>query len=360
MGKPRRRSSGRWDVQIRLAGIPAESRSFDSYQDALAWRDQRTAELRVLQRQQRRLGRGYVRRSVGDLIEHFLAVELPRYPNRKTAKVYRSKLVWWQEKLGQIEVQDLTTADIASLRDELAQSLTAASVNRYLAPLSVVLNLAAGEWMWIPTNPMAGLRRLREAKRRVIVEGEEREPYLDATERGRLLDAIQVTGNRNLCDLVVLALSCGARRGELLGLTWRDVRIDPAEKVVTLSFIDTKNGDSRSVDVVGPGFDVLIRRRKVRRLGNNHVFPAHRGSGPACFWRQHWVEAREEAGFPNLRFHDLRHVFASELVMSGATLAEVAEVLGHKTLAMVRRYAHFATGHTASVSRRAAARMWGG
>lgn len=360
MSKPRKLDSGRWNVQVRLTGIPGESRTFDTYTEAVEWRDQRTAELRKLRRQHSRVRGAPVRRTVADLVDYFLGIELPRYSNRGTAKRYRAALLWWREHLGALQVQDLTAADIATARDRLAQEVSAATVNRYLAPLSVALNLAAGEWMWISSNPMAGLRRLREEKHRVVVEGEKREPYLDAVERQRLMEAVEATGHRNLADLVVLALSSGARQGELLGLTWRDVRIDPSEGIATLSFIDTKNGESRSVDVVGPGFDVLVRRRKIRRLDNTHLFPGRRKGSAAKFPRVFWDAAREQAGFPNLRFHDLRHIFASELVMSGATLAEVAEVLGHKTLAMVRRYAHFAKGHTAEVSRRAAARMWAG
>ena len=62
-----------------------------------------------------------------------------------------------------------------------------------------------------------------------------------------------------------------------------------------------------------------------------------------------WYKAMERAGIEDFRFHDLRHTFASYLAMSGATLAELAEALGHKTLVMVKRYTHLTEGHTASV-----------
>ena len=68
--------------------------------------------------------------------------------------------------------------------------------------------------------------------------------------------------------------------------------------------------------------------------------------------RKHWYDAVEAAGIEDFRFHDLRHSAASYLAMNGATLAEIAEVLGHKTLQMVKRYAHLSDQHTAAVVER--------
>ena len=68
--------------------------------------------------------------------------------------------------------------------------------------------------------------------------------------------------------------------------------------------------------------------------------------------RKSWLNALEKAGIEDFRFHDLRHSTASYLAMNGATLAEIAEVLGHKTLAMVKRYSHLSEAHTAGVLER--------
>lgn len=68
--------------------------------------------------------------------------------------------------------------------------------------------------------------------------------------------------------------------------------------------------------------------------------------------RKHWYKAMEDAELEDFRFHDLRHSAASYLAMNGATLAEIAEILGHKTLQMVKRYAHLSDQHTAKVVER--------
>ena len=83
----------------------------------------------------------------------------------------------------------------------------------------------------------------------------------------------------------------------------------------------------------------------------NHRMLPSTGTQPMCI-RRAWGNAVERAGIANFRFHDLRHSYASYLAMNGASLLEIAELLGHKTLAMVKRYAHLTETHTRSVVER--------
>ncbi len=78
-----------------------------------------------------------------------------------------------------------------------------------------------------------------------------------------------------------------------------------------------------------------------RTLGTEQVFPVA--------IRKSWEAVREKAGLEDFHWHDLRHSAASYLAMNGASLAEIAEVLGHRQLSMVKRYAHLSTQHTAGV-----------
>jgi integrase len=93
----------------------------------------------------------------------------------------------------------------------------------------------------------------------------------------------------------------------------------------------------------------LYEREK--RADTDLLFPRDDGLAPMEI-RKHWNRALREAGIEDFRFHDLRHTAASYLAMNGATLAEIADVLGHKTLQMVKRYAHLSDQHTASVVER--------
>jgi integrase len=144
--------------------------------------------------------------------------------------------------------------------------------------------------------------------------------------------------------VVVLALATGARKMELLSLTWNDV--DFRRQVIILH--DTKNGERRVLPITGHAYEVLVHCARVRRTDTHYVFPSQNGTKPFDI-RRAWVASLQRAGIPDFRFHDLRHSAASYLAMNGASLAEISEILGHKTLAMVKRYAHLSEVHTAGV-----------
>lgn len=103
--------------------------------------------------------------------------------------------------------------------------------------------------------------------------------------------------------------------------------------------------------MTGPALALMHQHAKVRRLDTMLVFPNATGEKPLGI-RNAFEDAVERAGLKDFRFHDLRHTFASYLAMNGASLLEIAEVLGHKTLAMVKRYAHLCEAHTRSVVER--------
>jgi integrase len=96
----------------------------------------------------------------------------------------------------------------------------------------------------------------------------------------------------------------------------------------------------------------------IRRPDTTLVFPNKTGTQPASI-REAWEHAVRRAGIEDFTFHDLRHTAASYLVMDGASLVEIAEILGHKTLSMVKRYAHLSGDHTASVVSRMNKKIFG-
>jgi len=150
-----------------------------------------------------------------------------------------------------------------------------------------------------------------------------------------------------LYSVVVLALSTGMRQGEILGIQWKDV--DFERRRILLH--ETKNGERRASPLVGHACELIKDLAKVRRFDNPYVFPSKRQDKPASI-RKSWEAVIRKSGLEDFRFHDLRHTAASYLAMNGATLAEIAEVLGHKTLQMVKRYAHLSDAHTTGVVER--------
>ena len=133
----------------------------------------------------------------------------------------------------------------------------------------------------------------------------------------------------------------------MLSLHWADVDV----KRGMLTFRKTKNGETRTVPLTGYALDVLAHHTTIHRLDTTLVFPDRTGTRPMSI-REAWEYAVKRAGLQDFRFHDLRHSAASYLAMGGASLAEIAEVLGHKTLQMTKRYTHLTESHTRGVVER--------
>jgi integrase len=138
----------------------------------------------------------------------------------------------------------------------------------------------------------------------------------------------------------VLALHTGMRKGEILGLEWE--RVDLASARIRLE--RTKSGEPRGVPVNRDVYEVLIALAPDPARRRGRVFPAgddRRGSQI----RTAFEAALTRAGITGFRFHDLRHTAASHLVMRGASLKDVQEILGHADLRMTNRYAHLSPTH---------------
>lgn len=262
-----------------------------------------------------------------------------------TQRHQATQLVWWRQQLGTLRLDQLTPARLTTCRERLAETRAPATVNRYLAVLSHALNVAIQEWGWLEASPLRRVRRLREPQGRVR--------YLDDAERQRLLDACAQSPNCVLLPVVTLALATGARKQELLSLTWREVDF----RRERLLLLVTKTGARRSVPLTGRAFTALQALAKVRRLDTALVFPRRDGQAPLDI-RHAWQQAVFQANLQDFRFHDLRHCCASYLAMQGASVMEIADVLGHKTLQMVQRYAHLAEAHTAQVVARMTAAIF--
>jgi integrase len=125
----------------------------------------------------------------------------------------------------------------------------------------------------------------------------------------------------------------------------------------------TKNGERRALPLMGPAFTVLQERKRIRRIDTDLVFPdpslTKHGRARPYDYAKGFKMALQAAGIEDFRFHDLRHTAASYLAMNGATTAEIAAVLGHKTLQMVKRYSHLTEQHVSAVVERMTGRVFG-
>ena len=341
-------------AKVRLKGFPSQSATFERKTDAKEWAKQTEASIRE--------GRYFKtteakKHTIADFIDRYLCEIEKKNPKRFVD--VKKLLNWWKKEVGAYLLSDLTRALIAEQRDKLLNSTgrnvskgnlvqrSPSTVNRYMVALGHALTIAANEWEWIHENPMRKISKLPEPRGRVR--------FLDDDERERLLETCKTLTNPHLHTLVVLALSTGARHGELIKLRWGDIDWD--RKVITLH--DTKNKERRLLPLMHYARELMEAHHKTRSLASDLVFPSPSNLMRPWDSRSSWLSALKKANIQNFRFHDLRHSCASYLAMNGASLAEIAEVLGHKTLQMVKRYAHLSEAHTAKVVQRMNERIFG-
>jgi integrase len=264
-----------------------------------------------------------------------------------------TRLAWWVAHFGDRLVHEITDDDVHAALELLANEpattyvgrlpsgkpilrpkkgkRSAATINRYHVSLGALLKFAQRKRL-LPKgwqNPSHQVERQPEDNARVR--------YLTEDERKRLLAVCKTSYWPRLYALVLMALTTGARRGELLRMTWQDIDVSGAAAFVRTS----KNGEPR----VLPLTPAVVTELK-RFLGKPEqlVFGSERRPGKPMCIEAHWKSALKQAKISNFRFHDCRHSCASALAQQGASLLELADVLGHRTMAMVRRYSHLSIG----------------
>lgn len=336
-------------VKIRLKGRSPVTRTFDRKTDAHIWAQDQEVQFR----RERNLGTiATANKTLGEMIDRYLENELPK--RRTNAGLTKTCLEWWKSELGDRKLKEISPSTLAECRDLLLRTdhkqhsyagrahkkKSPATVIRYMMALSHAYSVAVKEWEWVGTNPMQHVKKPQLPSSRVR--------FLDDEERTKLLEACEASECEYLFPVVVLALSTGARYSEIMNLRWRDIDLDRG--IARLEA--TKNRERRALPLTHMCLD-LIQRLHDRKTPDKRdlLFPRADRQAPMDI-RKHWRAALRSAEIEDFRFHDLRHSAASYLAMNGATLAEIAEVLGHKTLQMVKRYAHLSDQHTASVVER--------
>ncbi len=336
-------------AKVRLKGYPTQSATFVRLTDAKKWVQDTESAIRE--------GRHFKtseskKHTVKDLVERYIKEILPQKP--KSTIDQKTQLGWWKSGMGSFSLADVTPALITEYRSKLALEKSErkgakrsnATVNRYCSVLSHAFTIAVKEWGWMQENPMMKIKKLKEPRGRVR--------FLNDEERQRLLEACQESSSPFLYILVVLGISTGARKMEIRSLEWKDVDLNRGMIILH----DTKNGERRSLPLVGIAKDLMKAHYKNRNKNTELVFPAKNLQNPIDI-RTPFETALEKAEIEDFRWHDLRHSCASYLAMNGATSAEIAGVLGHKTLSMVKRYSHISDAHTAGVVERMNNKIFG-
>jgi integrase len=338
-------------VKIRMRGHPPQTATFARLTDARKW----VADTESAIRQGRHFQVSEAKkRTVSDLIKAYRTEVLPRLRSANAREVH---LQWWDEVLGPYLLADVRPALLLDTRKALFDkpsprgNVSQSTVNRYCSTMSHAFSWAMKERQWVSDNPFFKIANLKEP------EGVIR--FLSDEERTALLEAAEAK-SPDLYAIIVLALSTGARRNEILGLKWPEVDL----KTGLLTFAKTKNGSVRRVPVTGKALDLLKDMAAARKLKDPSglVFPGKtdKTKDKPLAIENIFQAALKDAAIANFRFHDLRHSAASYLVMAGVPMVTVAEILGHRDLKMTQRYSHLSRAHVSEAVGKLDSVMFGG
>ena len=245
----------------------------------------------------------------------------------KRTKGLRGALDRVREDFGDISLRDLEQKRIEAFLGRVKdKGRSDATRNRYLALIKGMLNKAL-EWGMADRNPAAPIKPLKENNLRTR--------FLEVDEIQLLLEAC----SDDLRPILITALHTGMRRSEIFGLRWQ--HIDLRNRMITIPH--SKPNKTRFIPL-----DETLRKTLsglTSRFQRGLVFPSPKTGEKRTDAKHAFRYAVKKAGLEDVRFHDLRHTCASHLVMSGADIKVVQEILGHHSLVMTQRYSHLAKDH---------------
>lgn len=283
--------------------------------------------------------------TVNQLLDRYEKEIMP-HKKPKTQEIQKFYIQFWRKHLGEEFIGDILPEQISKVVKHMERTKTfygrphsATSINRHLALLSHFFSVCNDIWGYSFGNPVKGVPKKPREKAR--------QRFLSKEEIQRFLYEVENCNCDKLHAIVLIALTTGARKGEILKLQVKDVSFSNG----SLTFRDTKNGETRSVPLVEPALSVVAdyMQQQAYRSDSSPIFPSiYKNKLPHI--RKPFELCLKKAKIQDFRFHDLRHTAASYLAMSGCSPIEIADILGHKTLEMVKRYSHLNQKHRKKVA----------
>ena len=342
MGTITKLPSGSFRVRIRRQGAPTVSRTFPSRKEAERWESQQEtaishgSPLPLSVRDFHSANRV----TLADLAERYLTSIHFTSKRPKTQRGERIKLPQLLRRLGEYAITRISAPVIVAYRDARMAERTAKgtpvspdTVRLELALLSVILDLAAGEWQLIPNNPCRGIKK---------PVGESRDRRLSEEEEKGLRMALMRRRDPRLLRFFLVAYYTGMRSGEIAEL--RKEWLHREKRCLDLPAKATKNRKAKRIPLTDEAYNVLIHALENAEPDSPYVFASKSREGGAyrpydygCAWNR----VRKQAGLGDLRFHDLRHEFVSRLFeRTSLSDGQIASLTGHGDPRSLWRYKH--------------------
>jgi integrase len=282
-----------------------------------------------------------------------------RFSRKELAeKTIGDYLIWLNvlnRKFGTRILCDISEQEIENYRDNIASEKSNVSANKYLSVIKKVFTHGRA-LNAVVKDPSGGIKALNE-KQHI------RNRFLSAHEIEKLIEAAKQTRAKfYLPAIIYLGVEHGAAKQEILDLKWSKIDFDYKEKgLITLDRTKTKR---QRTDFIMPRTKQALldwrdhlswmrHRRKISQIKSDFVF-CHLDGSPIKNFNRAWWRVLEIARIKDFHFHDLRHTFCSNLILSGAGLKEVKEMIGHSDITMTDRYSHLTMSHRHSKQERLA------
>ncbi|GHF13832.1 integrase [Kordiimonas sediminis] len=311
-----RKRGNRWQVQIRLKGYPAKTKSFSHKGDAVKWG--RATETNLLLGLDNETLTVFNNVRLSELFSRYLK-EVTAYKRGKNVEELRLKKVL-RHPIAQTLVSEVSVEKFARYRDERLREVSTSTVKRDLNLLHHVFSIAINEWgVPLKSNPLTTIRKPQEhaPRTRRLLNNEE----------AKLIAEADCSRTEYLKPAIILALETGMRRGELLSTRWEDVNADAR----LLTIRETKNGEVRTIPLSTKAMTTITSLPKLQHKLFNCTPNALQKS---------WKRLTQHINIQDLHFHDLRHEAISRFFECGLTIPEVALISGHKDYRMLQRYTH--------------------
>lgn len=235
---------------------------------------------------------------------------------------------WERRKLSSI-----TAVDVRRMMLSLKDGIGPRTANRAMAMLKAIYNKMIAWHLYDGPNPC------EDNSIKKFASGEQsRSRYLQGEELPRFF-AVLATMDETFQDFVVLSLTTGARRQNILSMRWRDIQIEHEPQIWTIPGKQSKNGESLVIPLTTQAINILKRRKGAASPDATFVFPAAGKSGHMSTPKRKWKALLDAAGIEDLRIHDLRRSLGSWQINTGASLAIVGKSLGHRSSSATLVYA---------------------
>ena len=337
----------KYQAYIRIKGYKPIMKTFDKYSSAAEWAKKIEVQMKegsykeIPNELEQKLQTDF--KNMESLINFYKTNIAPQ--KYSYAEKYNVMFDWWINQIGQIKIQDLTASMITACKQILINEKIKkkdkevtrgnSTINKYLMCLSAILTYAVKDLEIIENNPVSKVSLMPKPNGRTR--------FLTIDEIKSFAEACK-NHSDFLYIFFLIAISTGGRYAEVLNLKIENIDFQNNQ----VHYLNTKNNENRGVPIDKNILNLVKQYMLENSINEGYLF-INKEKTKKLYIRGYLQNVIKKIGLKDFHIHDIRHTTASYIAMNGGSLLDIAEILGHKSLVMARRYSHLTDKHTATV-----------